>query len=56
MLAQFPQQAQDELFGAQPFVIAPGAISPNGRARAQDNGFVLNGRWQWGTGDRKSVV
>ena len=50
MLAQFPQQAQDEIFGAQPFVIAPGAISPNGRATARDNGFVLNGRWQWGTG------
>ena len=50
MLAQFPPQAQEEIFGAQPFVIAPGAISPNGRATVRDDGFVLNGRWQWGTG------
>jgi len=50
MLAQFPQQAQEEIFGANPYVIAPGAISPNGRARVRDDGYVLSGRWQWGTG------
>jgi alkylation response protein AidB-like acyl-CoA dehydrogenase len=50
MLAQFPQRAQEEIFGNQPYVIAPGAISPNGRARVQRDGYVLNGRWQWGTG------
>ncbi len=50
MLAQFPQQAQEEIFGANPYVIAPGAISPNGRAVARGDGYVLNGRWQWGTG------
>ncbi len=50
MLAQFPQRAQEEIFGTQPFVIAPGAISPNGRARVQRDGYVLKGRWQWGTG------
>jgi alkylation response protein AidB-like acyl-CoA dehydrogenase len=50
MLAQFPQRAQEEIFGSQPYVIAPGAISPNGRATARGDGWVLNGRWQWGTG------
>ena len=50
MLAHFPQKAQDEIFGAQPYIIAPAAISPNGRAVARDGGYVLNGRWQWGTG------
>ena len=50
MLAQFPQRVQEEIFGAQPYMIAPGAISPNGRAVVRDDGFVLNGRWKWGTG------
>lgn len=50
MLAHFPQAAQDEIFGRQPYVIAPAAISPNGRAKAREGGYVLTGRWQWGTG------
>lgn len=50
MLSQFPQQAQEEVFGTNQYVIAPATISPNGRARAQGDGYVLNGRWQWGTG------
>ena len=50
MLAHFPQQAQDEIFGRQPYVVAPAAISPNGRARVHDGGYLLTGRWQWGTG------
>jgi 3-hydroxy-9,10-secoandrosta-1,3,5(10)-triene-9,17-dione monooxygenase len=50
MLAQFPQRAQEEIFGSQPYVIAPGAISPNGRAKVHGDGYVLDGRWQWGTG------
>jgi alkylation response protein AidB-like acyl-CoA dehydrogenase len=50
MLAQFPAAAQEEIFGSQPYVIAPAAISPNGRAKAHDGGYLLSGRWQWGTG------
>jgi len=50
MLAQFPIEAQDELFGAAPWIIAPGVISPNGRAKAHPDGYLLTGRWQWGTG------
>ena len=50
MLAHFPQAAQDEIFGRRPYVIAPAAISPNGRAKAREGGYVLTGRWQWGTG------
>ncbi len=50
MLAQFPVQAQEEIFGRQPWMVAPAAISPNGRAQAQDGGYLLGGRWQWGTG------
>lgn len=50
MLAQFPQRAQEEIFGAKPHVLAPATISPNGRAKVRADGYVLNGRWQWGTG------
>ena len=50
MLAQFPEQAQDETFGTQGYVIAPGVISPGGRATVADGGYVLSGRWKWGTG------
>ena len=58
MLAQFPIETQDELFSASPWIIAPGVISPNGRAQthqeahqeAHQNGYLLTGRWQWGTG------
>ncbi len=50
MLAQFPIDTQDELFGASPWIIAPGVISPNGRARTHQDGYLLTGRWQWGTG------
>ena len=50
MLAQFPEAAQNDIFGRQPYVIAPAAISPNGRAQVRDGGYLLSGRWQWGTG------
>ena len=50
MVAQFPRAGQDEIFGDRGYVIAPGAIAPNGKARLQGDGYVLDGRWQWGTG------
>ena len=50
LLAQFDPQAQNEIFGQQPYIVAPGSISPNGRATPVDGGYQLSGRWQWGTG------
>jgi len=50
LLAHFDQGAQDEIFGRQPYVLAPGAIGPNGRAKAVAGGHELSGRWAWGTG------
>jgi 3-hydroxy-9,10-secoandrosta-1,3,5(10)-triene-9,17-dione monooxygenase len=50
MLAQFPPATQTEVFGAQPYVLAPGSISPTGQAQRKDDGYVLSGRWAWGTG------
>jgi alkylation response protein AidB-like acyl-CoA dehydrogenase len=50
LLAQFPPETLEEIFGAQPYVLAPGSISPNGKAHSVDGGYRLSGRWGWGTG------
>ncbi|MEM8768935.1 MAG: acyl-CoA dehydrogenase family protein [Pseudomonadota bacterium] len=50
LLALYGKEAQDDLFGAQPYIIAPGALSPNGHAVPVAGGYKLSGRWQWGTG------
>jgi 3-hydroxy-9,10-secoandrosta-1,3,5(10)-triene-9,17-dione monooxygenase len=50
MLAQFPKETQDEIFGTQPYILAPASISPNGKAERVDGGFKITGRWAWGTG------
>ena len=50
MLAQFAPKAQEEIFGSQPYIMAPGSIAMGGVAEPVDGGFELTGRWQWGTG------
>lgn len=50
MLCQFPESFQRALYADRNYVLAPGMISPAGTATPVDGGFVLDGRWQWGTG------
>jgi len=50
LLSQFPEATQAEIFSEQPFVLAPASISPTGKAQRVDGGFILDGRWAWGTG------
>ena len=50
LIAHFPRQAQEEIWGNQPYFLAPGSISPTGTARVDGDEYVLSGRWQWGTG------
>ena len=50
LLAHFPREAQEEVWGAQPYFLGPGSISPTGTATPDGDDYVLNGRWQWGTG------
>lgn len=51
MLSQFPEKFQDETFGGDfPYIIAPGATNPPGRAEPVEGGFLLSGVWKWGTG------
>jgi len=50
LLSLFAQEAQDDLFGSRPYIIAPGTLAPNGVATPVDGGYRVSGRWQWGTG------
>ena len=50
MLAQFPEEAQQQIFADRGFILAPASISPSGTAIRTGEGYVLNGRWGWGTG------
>lgn len=50
LLALYAQDAQDDLFGSNPYIIAPGSLAPNGQATPVEGGYRISGRWQWGTG------
>ncbi len=50
LLGLFPQEAQEDIFGKHPYVIAPGALAPKGQATPVEGGYQLSGQWQWGTG------
>ncbi len=50
LLALYDQPAQDDIFGANPYIIAPGSLAPNGKAEPVEGGYRITGRWQWGTG------
>lgn len=51
LLTMFADELQDEIFGAQPFVLAPGSVNPSGRAvPAGDGTYTLSGHWTFGTG------
>ncbi|HTO54477.1 MAG TPA: acyl-CoA dehydrogenase family protein [Myxococcota bacterium] len=47
---RFPEPCQQEVFGPDPDVLIAGTLSPQGVVRATDGGWVLNGRWQFGSG------
>lgn len=50
LLALYGQEAQDDIFGKHPYIIAPGSLAPKGKATPVDGGYRVTGRWQWGTG------
>ena len=50
MLCLFPEAFQRELYASRSHILAPGMVSPSGRAEPVDGGFRLNGRWSWATG------
>ncbi|MEQ8486918.1 MAG: acyl-CoA dehydrogenase family protein [Pseudomonadales bacterium] len=50
LLALFNRQAQEDIFGRQPYIIAPGTLAPKGKATPVEGGYRVTGRWEWGTG------
>ncbi|HVX18713.1 MAG TPA: acyl-CoA dehydrogenase family protein [Acidimicrobiales bacterium] len=51
LLTMFADELQDEVFGGQPFVLAPGSVNPTGRAIDNGDGtYSLSGHWTFGTG------
>lgn len=51
LLTMFSDDLQDEVFGSQPYILAPGSVNPTGIAvPLPDGGYRLNGHWQFGTG------
>ena len=46
LLTMFADELQDEVFGAQPYVLAPGSVNPTGLAvPLPDGGYRLSGHW-----------
>jgi 3-hydroxy-9,10-secoandrosta-1,3,5(10)-triene-9,17-dione monooxygenase len=50
LMALFPEQAQEETYGADPDALVSAVIAPRGTARAVDGGYVLNGFWPFASG------
>jgi alkylation response protein AidB-like acyl-CoA dehydrogenase len=50
LLGMFPEELQDEVFGNQPYVLAPGSVNPTGEATRHPDHLELSGHWQFGTG------
>src|SRR5271155_5227965 len=49
-LALFPPQAQQDVWGADPATRMSSSYAPTGRARQQEGGHRLNGRWSFSSG------
>ena len=50
VLGSFPERCQEELYGSDPDVRIPGTLASQGKARAVDGGWLVNGRWQFCSG------
>jgi indole-3-acetate monooxygenase len=44
-----PERSAREIYAANPNVITAGATAPTGNATAVDGGYLVSGRWQWGS-------
>lgn len=50
VVGRFSEKCQDEVFGGHPDVLIPGTLAAQGTVRRADGGWLLNGRWQFGSG------
>ena len=44
-----PERWAREIYAANPNVITAGATAPTAKATAVDGGYLVSGRWQWGS-------
>lgn len=49
LVSMFPAEAQEELWSGSPTDLAGGCIAPTGKARVVPGGFMLTGRWSFGS-------
>jgi len=47
LVATFPEQAQDDVWGHDPAAIVCGSYAPATMAEKVDGGYVVQGKWQW---------
>ncbi len=52
-LALLPKQTAEQVF-PDPSTLITGVFAPTGTADKVDGGFVINGRWQWGSGSQNA--
>jgi alkylation response protein AidB-like acyl-CoA dehydrogenase len=50
MAAYLPAVDAEAIYGRDPLTITGGAIAPSGTGRAVEGGYIVTGRWQWGSG------
>lgn len=50
MVGSFPPACQAEVFAGGPSVVVPGTLAAQGRATRVDEGWRLDGRWQFASG------
>jgi alkylation response protein AidB-like acyl-CoA dehydrogenase len=50
LAALFPEQAQADVWGANPDAWVAGSLAPNGSATPVDGGWRVTGRWPWASG------
>jgi alkylation response protein AidB-like acyl-CoA dehydrogenase len=50
MVGSFPPRCQQEVFVDGPDIVVPGTLAAQGKARRVEDGWMLNGRWQFASG------
>jgi alkylation response protein AidB-like acyl-CoA dehydrogenase len=49
-VALFPEQAQDDVWGASPDTLVSGALKPSGPVSREEGGYRLSGSWSYASG------
>ncbi len=54
LLSHFPEQAQDDIYGANPSAMVSAVIGPRGKAQRTADGFVVSGMWPFASGSERA--